>query len=517
MRNRFADVIARFANRKVLVLGEAMLDSYLEGPTSRLCQEAPVPIVNIESRRDVPGGAANTAINLRALAAEPIFLSVVGDDCEGERLREIVRAEGIGADGIAVDPRRQTLAKHRVVAGSHLLVRFDQGTTSGIDDQTEHDLIERLIGFHRECDAIVVSDYGYGILTPRVIRCLSHLQKREPRVLVVDSKRLADYRGACVAAVKPNYAETLRLLGLSEPESRTLRLATVEANGERVLEATGARLAAVTLDVDGALFFEPGRPPYRTYARPQPQSQAAGAGDTFLAALALALASGADTQTTAEIASAAAAVVVAKDGTSSCARDELEDQLCTPEKIIPSRRRLAARCKLYRHHGKRIVLTSGCFDILHSGHVAYLNQAKSLGDILIVAVNSDQSVRRLKGSHRPINRAEDRLQVLAGLSCIDHLVIFDENTPVKMIEAVRPHVFVKGGDYTRQSLPEGATVERLDGEVRILPFLDNRSTTNIIERIQDIAAAERRRTIAARQEHSDDQPQMAHGAQHTLP
>jgi D-beta-D-heptose 7-phosphate kinase/D-beta-D-heptose 1-phosphate adenosyltransferase len=514
MTSRFSQLIQQFSGCRVLVIGEAMLDTYLAGPTNRLCQEAPVPVVTVESRRDVPGGAANTAINLRSFGAEPVFLSAVGDDREGHSILKLLESQGVTTDHISVDRRRQTLAKHRVLAGSHLVVRFDQGTTTALAADTEHDLLERLISLHRQCDAIVVSDYRYGILTPRLVRCLAHLQRRRPKVLLVDSKRLPYFRDARVAAVKPNYAETLELLALADVETHR-RVALIEAHGRRVLEESGARLAAVTMDIDGALFFESDQPAYRTYAKPHPHSQSAGAGDTFLAALALSLACGADTATSAELASAAAAVVVGKQGTSFCTSDELEDQLCTPEKIMASRSRLSARCELYRHQGKRTVLTNGCFDILHPGHVAYLNQAKALGDVLIVAINSDRSVRRLKGPARPINAEEDRLQVLAGLSCVDHLTVFDEPTPIELIEAVRPDVFVKGGDYTRESLPEAGTVERLGGEVHILPFVADRSTSNIIERIRQLEW-EDRQTAAHQEGNTDGQQSMANGSQYLM-
>jgi D-beta-D-heptose 7-phosphate kinase/D-beta-D-heptose 1-phosphate adenosyltransferase len=372
----------------------------------------------------------------------------------------------------------------------------------------------RLKKLFADCEGLIISDYNYGILTPRLIRCLRHLQRRDRKVLVVDSKRLADYRATRVTAVKPNFAEALALLNIDSPINRGHRAQIIAAHGERLLQQTGARVAAVTMDVDGAWFFEREQPPYRTYSRPYPQSQAAGAGDTFLGALALSLACGADTQTAAEIASAAAAVVVAKEGTALCAHDELEDRLCTPEKIVSSRARIAARSSLYRHHGKRVVLTCGCFDILHPGHVAYLNQAKALGDVLIVAVNSDQSVRRLKGPSRPINRVEDRVQVLAALSSIDHLVVFDETTPTQLIESIRPDVFVKGGDYTRESLPEAETVERLGGEVRIVPFVSNRSTTHLIQRIRKLESAHTLRQRHTFPEETDEERQMDGGAAH---
>jgi D-beta-D-heptose 7-phosphate kinase/D-beta-D-heptose 1-phosphate adenosyltransferase len=492
-----------------------MLDCYLEGTTGRLCQEAPVAVVNIEARRDLPGGAANTALNLRALTAEPVFLSVVGDDCEGRILANVLAESGASTEHLLVQAGRQTLAKHRVVASSHLLVRFDQGTTTPIDERTEHHLLERLISMHRECDCIVISDYAYGVITPRVIRCLTHLQRRRRKPLIVDSKRLPEFRAAAVTAVKPNYSEALQWLGIAQPTPAHCRASLIEAHGERLRQLCGARLAAITMDVDGALFFEEGQAPYRTYARPQPQSQAAGAGDTFLASLALSLCCGADVSSAAEIASAAAAVVTAKEGTSTCTLAELEDRLCTPEKLFNCRARLAARRELYRRQGKRVVLTGGCFDILHTGHIAYLNQAKALGDVLIVAINSDDSVRRLKGHARPINRQEDRLDVLAALSCVDHLIVFDEATPSELIAEIKPDVFVKGGDYTRASLPEAEVVERLGGEVRFLPFVANRSTTKIIQRISRLHATRPSFTpLTESNGHGDDQ--LANGSTHSL-
>ena len=511
----FSDLLSQFADRKVLVLGEAMLDCYLEGTTGRLCQEAPVAVVNVEARRDVPGGAANTALNLQALTAQPVFLSIVGDDCEGRILANILTGSGIATEHLIVDPGRQTLAKHRVVASSHLLVRFDQGTTSPIDEQTEHQLLERLIALHRECDCIVISDYAYGVITQRVIRCLNHLQRRRPKPLFVDSKRLAEFRSAGVLAVKPNYSEAMQLLGIAKSTPPQGRAALLEPEGERLRQLCGARLAAITLDVDGALFFEKGQSPYRTYARAQPQSQAAGAGDTFLASLALSLTCGADVPSAAEIASAAAAVVTAKDGTSTCSLAELEDRLCTPEKLFTCRAKLVARRELYRRQGKRVVLTGGCFDILHTGHVSYLNQAKALGDVLIVAINSDDSVRRLKGRARPINRQEDRLDVLAALSCVDHLIVFDEPTPAKLIAEIRPDVFVKGGDYTRATLPEAEVVEQYGGVVRFLPFVANRSTTKIIQRISRLHPTHQTFSpLIEGNGHGDDQ--LANGSTHSV-
>jgi D-beta-D-heptose 7-phosphate kinase/D-beta-D-heptose 1-phosphate adenosyltransferase len=314
------------------------------------------------------------------------------------------------------------------------------------------------------------------------------LQRRSPRLLLADSKDLTAYRGVGLTAVKPNYEEALPLVGSPERHGDDARADLIAAHGERLLERTGARLAAVTLDTDGAVLLERGRPPYRTYARPAHHSRAAGAGDTFLATFALSLAAGAAPPAAADLASAACAVVVGRDGTVACTAAELLAQLALDVKPAAGLPDLLRRLEAHRRLGRRIVFTNGCFDILHRGHITYLSQAKSLGDVLVVGVNSDAGIRRLKGPSRPINGQDDRVQVLAALSCVDHIILFDEETPCALVDAVRPDVFVKGGDYTRDRLPEAAIVERHGGEVRILPFVAERSTTDIIERIRAVYA-----------------------------
>jgi D-beta-D-heptose 7-phosphate kinase / D-beta-D-heptose 1-phosphate adenosyltransferase len=245
-------------------------------------------------------------------------------------------------------------------------------------------------------------------------------------------------------------------------------------------------LSQLHLDTEGAIIFEEGRSPYRTYANPVPHSYAAGAGDTFVSALALALGAGAHTPAAAEIASAASSIVVCKEGTASCSSEELIEHFSTEEKFVNDAFQLTARIAYYRRNGLRVVFTNGCFDILHRGHISYLNKAKEFGDILIVGLNSDNGVRRLKGPDRPINSLEDRGQVLSALSCVDHIIPFDEDTPAELIKVIEPDVFVKGGDYTRETLPEAPLVEKQGGEVVLLPYISDRSTTGIIEKIQKL-------------------------------
>jgi D-beta-D-heptose 7-phosphate kinase/D-beta-D-heptose 1-phosphate adenosyltransferase len=259
----------------------------------------------------------------------------------------------------------------------------------------------------------------------------------------------------------------------------------IAASAERILAVTGAAVAAVTLDSEGAVVLERDRPPHRTYAHGRARdSRVTGAGDTFAVALALALAAGAHTPAAAELAQLAASVAVAKERTAVCSLAELREQVYAREKRAGELAGLISVVELNRAQGRRVVFTNGCFDILHRGHITYLNQAKALGDVLIVGVNSDEGVARLKGPDRPINSLEDRIELLSALSCVDYIVPFDEDTPEKLIIAIRPDVFVKGGDYTRATLPEAEVVESLGGEVRLLPYLEDRSTTSVIERIR---------------------------------
>jgi D-beta-D-heptose 7-phosphate kinase/D-beta-D-heptose 1-phosphate adenosyltransferase len=496
MSHALSQIIDEFRGLDVLVIGEAMLDSYLEGTTERLCREAPVPIVAVGGRRDAPGGAANAAVNAAALGARARFLSVVGDDAEARLLRQALARHGVDTDDLLIDPSRRTLSKTRVVASGQLLVRFDQGSTGAVGEGVERELLGRLRSLFRKCDVIIVSDYGYGILAPAVIEALAGLQGRSPRVIVADSKDLAAYRDVGPTAVKPNYGEAVRLVAGRCDDLAGSRAERIIGWGECFLDVTGARMAAVTLDAEGAVVLERGRPPYRTYARPTDHAHAAGAGDTFLATLALALAAGAEAPAAADLASAASAVVVSREGTVACTAADLRGQFDLGGKTAAGLDDLLRCVDAHRRAGRRVVFTNGCFDIIHRGHTSYLSRAKALGDVLVVGVNSDASIRRLKGPTRPINAEDDRVEVLAALSCVDHLILFDEDTPCDLVGALRPDVFAKGGDYTLDRLPEASVVASYGGEVRILPYEADRSTTGLIAKIR-AAHGEAGRPVAA--------------------
>ena len=331
MNPNLLELINTFADLNVVVIGEAMLDSYLEGFADRLCREAPVPVVTVNNRQDVPGGAANTAVNLVSLGGKVQFLSVVGHDAEWQLLQSALQQRGVLTTHVLVNPARRTLVKHRVMAAEQMLIRFDQGSTDQIDSKTEQLLIDRLQQVFPTSDAILVSDYGYGILTPRIIAVLTALQVASPRVLVVDSRDLTAYRSIGATAVKPNYTEVVQLLNLPKLTSSHGRAEQITAQQNQLLEITGAQIAAVTLDREGALFFQSGYLPYRTYAQPQPPSHVTGAGDTFISALTLAIAAQVDIPVAAELAAAAAYIAVAKVGTSSCSATELHEYVVGDE------------------------------------------------------------------------------------------------------------------------------------------------------------------------------------------
>lgn len=312
-------------NLTVLVIGEVMLDCYLDGSADRLCQEAPVPVVAVSERRDFPGGAANTAANVRSLGGDVRLLSVIGEDVEGDRLQQSLHRYGVSTAGLIRSAERMTLAKQRVIANHQLLVRFDQGSTTAIAPHLEQQLIDALIDQFPQCNAVIVSDYGYGILTPRIIQTLATLQLHTARTIVVDSKQLCAYRYVGVTAVKPNYLEALKLLGL--PKQLHDRSEQLLPYGDRLLDLTGAAIVAVTMDSEGAIVFAHGQLPYSVSAQPMPQQYTSGAGDTFISALTLALAADASTHTAAFLAAKATAVVVQQPGTTVCTATALRQLL----------------------------------------------------------------------------------------------------------------------------------------------------------------------------------------------
>lgn len=480
----YSTIIRRFHQKNILVIGDLILDIYIRGASSRLSPEAPVPVVDVESVSFLPGGAANTALNIRKLGAAVSLLSVSGLDQDGEHTRRILSDAGVDTTPVFAFENRKTISKSRVMSGNHVITRFDSGTTSLLDKGMEEVVTTFLENCFTRYDAIVFSDYNKGTITDAVLQTVIRLRQIYGTYVAVDSKRLPYFRQVQPALVKPNYNEFVSLVnGESKTSGRAEQVLT---DGAATLPAiTGARTVAVTLDAEGAVIISSGAT-FTVCSEYIASPNVVGAGDTFTGAFALAEISGAEADTAGTIACAASSIAVRKTDTACCTQHELEGHFSRNRKTLRSADELEKLVALYRAEGKRVVFTNGCFDILHSGHVSYLNRARQLGDILIVGVNNDQSIRRLKGEKRPINPLPDRLHVLAGLAAVNHVVSFGEekdDTPVQLIRVVKPDVFVKGGDYTRDKLPEAETVESLGGEIVFLSLVPDHSTTSIIQQI----------------------------------
>jgi rfaE bifunctional protein nucleotidyltransferase chain/domain/rfaE bifunctional protein kinase chain/domain len=482
------ETVGRWAGRRVLVLGDALLDGWLSGAPARLCREAPVAVLDVAERRNAPGGAANTAMNLAALGANVELVAAAGLDEPGDLLYDALVGAGVATRLVRV-PGRRTLTKRRLLAGDQIIARFDEGDADALDDPAALLAVARA-ALDSAPEAVAVCDYGAGTVPDALVALLATWRQDIP-LLAVDAHDLGRWRAVRPDLVTPSLAEAARLLGDDEPAAEPV---VVELDVDRpawaagrlaaVRAATGARIVALTMDVDGALVLDDAGAVHRTGTTPAPGANSAGAGDSYLSGFLLALLSGAPAGTAARVAQAAASTVLCRPGTSVCGVSDLLDRLAPAPPGPVCTAELVARVHEARARGARVVFTNGCFDVLHRGHVGYLSQARELGDLLVVAVNSDDSVRRLKGPSRPVNPQEDRAAVLAALGCVDHVVVFDEDSPQRLLELVRPDVYVKGGDYRPELIPEAELVHRLGGEVRTLDYLPDRSTSAIIDRIR---------------------------------
>ena len=475
---------------RVTVVGDLLLDGWWSGTTDRFCREAPAPVVDITHRGYAPGGAANTAMNLRALGAEVALAGLVGNDDAGTRLLGLLEAAGVDTTGVQRNPEAVTATKYRVSAGDQVLFRMDDAG-SGIPPGAALSLAAGLPALLEDTDAVVVCDYGSGLLHGAVRETLTAL--RGTRLTVVDAHDPALWASLEADLITPNAAEAAQLLGIRPPDGAG-RAGTFAGHAGDLLRTSGAHSAVVTQDRDGTVLLAGDGSVHRTWARPAAEKQASGAGDTFVACLTLARAAGLPLTTSMDLAQNAADIVVRRPGTSVCGTSDLERHLGSFADTALSADELLARVAVEQSAGQRIVLTNGCFDVLHRGHTRYLNQAKALGDVLVVALNGDESVTRLKGPGRPINPLPDRAGVIAALSCVDYVTVFDTDTPIPLIEALRPDIYAKGGDYSPEMLAETAVVEACGGQVRILDYVADHSTTAVVERIRTSPpAAERPR------------------------
>ncbi|SEF82758.1 bifunctional D-glycero-beta-D-manno-heptose-7-phosphate kinase/D-glycero-beta-D-manno-heptose 1-phosphate adenylyltransferase HldE [Billgrantia desiderata] len=461
----------------VLVVGDVMLDRYWHGGTSRISPEAPVPVVRVEECEDRPGGAANVALNIASLGAHAALSGMVGDDDNARRLVERLDAAGVDTY-FQSSPGIPTITKLRVMSRNQQLIRLD--FEDGLDELDTRGLLARVEQGLPDCDLVILSDYGKGTLS-RVEELIALVRGAGKRVLI-DPKGsdFTKYRGASV--ITPNLAEFEAVVGHCRDDEE------LAAKGAALCDRLELEALLITRSEKGMTLIRGDHEPLHLPTRAREVFDVTGAGDTVIGVLGLALAAGHGFPEAMTLANLAAGLVVAKPGTATLSIAELYtavhgDKLA--EFGVIEEAALVEAVRAAQMRGERVVMTNGCFDILHAGHVAYLEHARQLGDRLVVAVNDDASIGRLKGPKRPINPLARRMQVLAGLGAVDWVVPFSEDTPQRLIEAVLPDVLVKGGDYRVDEIAGGDAVRAAGGEVKVLGFEDGVSTTAMIATILD--------------------------------
>ena len=467
--------IPDFSSARVVVVGDVMLDRYLLGGTGRISPEAPVPVVHVQETDDRPGGAANVAVNLARLGVNTTLLGVVGQDDEAKALESALLERSIDCH-FTTSTDWPTITKTRVQSRGQQLIRLDREASIG----PESSQLTQLLKAHlRNTHAVILSDYGKGSLGDVAAMIAACRDAGVPVFVDPKGAEFAKYRGATL--LTPNQGEFEAVAGMSETDEGLVGCAAA-----LILDLDLAALL-VTRSEKGMLLLEDGGDPEFLSTRAREVFDVTGAGDTVIAVLAAALASGESLKSAAQLANLAAGLVVGKIGAASVTPSELRvalHQRGQGGRGLVSETDLKSLVDEARERDEKIVMTNGCFDVLHAGHVGYLEEAKSLGDRLIVAINDDDSVRRLKGDPRPINELQDRMSVLAGLAAVDWVVPFSEDTPLDAIRTVLPDVLVKGGDYQADEIAGSKDVLQGGGEVRVLAFRDGHSSSRIIDKLK---------------------------------
>jgi D-beta-D-heptose 7-phosphate kinase / D-beta-D-heptose 1-phosphate adenosyltransferase len=470
-------VVPRLDKAQVLVAGDLMLDRYWHGATSRISPEAPVPVVKVEQSEDRIGGAGNVALNISALGAGASLVGIVGKDEAAESLSTRLQSAGIHAD-LQVSATRPTITKLRVISRHQQLLRLDFEDVFEAEDADQlPQKVEQLLG---NVGALILSDYAKGALQNSQALIASARQAGVPVLVDPKGSDFDAYRGATL--LTPNLSEFEAVVGACPNEQ-----ALVD-KGAELLEQLDIEALLITRSEHGMTLLRKDMPELHLPARAREVFDVTGAGDTVISVLATAIAAGAELPDAVAMANIAAGIVVGKLGTATISMPELRRAISEEqgsERGVVNEEQLLVDVADARAHGERIVFTNGCFDILHAGHVGYLEQARKQGDRLILAINSDASVKRLKGEGRPINPVERRMAVLAGLEAVDWVVSFEDDTPERLLELIKPDILVKGGDYSRTEVVGWEIVEGYGGEIKALDFLDDCSTTAIVEKIQE--------------------------------
>lgn len=486
MREELIDVVKHHfpkAEKSALVIGDLMLDRYLIGEVERISPEAPVPVVLLKQQNERAGGAANVAANLALLGISTTMAGVIGDDTEGRSLLQMLKALHINSDAVISSAERPTVTKTRILGGHQQMMRLDMESRSAFTQNETAALLKQInTALAKKPAVVILSDYAKGVLSEALCRAVIEQAKSLGIPVLVDPKGrdYSKYHGA--TALTPNKKETAEACGVAITDHENLLKEAI-----KLRDALGLEFLAVTRGEEGISLLEKAEIIHIPAAAKQ-VFDVSGAGDTVIATLAAGLMHGLSHHQAFELANIAAGIVVGKVGTVPIIREELlaellsqgtfeqADKICSLDTLIN-------RVKQWKAQKQRIVFTNGCFDLLHSGHVTYLEAAKKTGDKLILGLNTDRSVSALKGPSRPVIHEADRARVLAALEAIDAVVLFDEDTPLSLIDAIRPDVIVKGSDYTEEQVVGGKEVKSWGGKVALIDIVPGRSTSGIIEKL----------------------------------
>ncbi len=464
----------------ILVIGDLMIDHYLWGKCERISPEAPVQVVDVQKETTVLGGAGNVINNLISLGSKVCVLSVIGKDETANELKLMLQTAG-AQSFLIEEENRKTSKKSRIMASNSQVVRFDNESKDDISQTSEQALLNQFNQSIDTFDIVLFSDYGKGVLTQGLCQQLIAKANQKGKKVLVDpkGKDYSKYQGAYL--LTPNKKEAQEATNIKINNEASLNVALI-----KLKEIASLEISMITLSEDGIAFLQNNEVIIKpTVAREV--YDVTGAGDTVLASLGYALALNNDLASSVEFANLAAGVVVGKLGSATVSLDEIEEYKSSLHKSsielhIKTNQEIEKIASRLRSQNKKVVFTNGCFDILHKGHVSYLNVAKSFGDVLILGLNSDASVKRLKGESRPINCEEDRAYILSALECVDYVVIFDEDTPYELIKKVKPDVLVKGADYEVKTVV-GSDIAK---ETKLVEFVNGKSTTNTINKINGV-------------------------------
>lgn len=475
MREHIFEVLSNEKN--FLVIGDVMLDQYCVGKIERISPEAPVPVLKYEKEKKILGGAANVAMNLMGINQKVSLLSCVGNDTSGKEILHLLADAKIDTQMVVVENDRITTVKTRFVEGNQQLLRVDNESAHDLCEDTQKKLLELYEKRIDEYDLILLSDYMKGVLSFSFVRQIIDIADMHHKKVIVDvkDKRVEKYAGAYL--LKPNRKELKELSGM--PVGNMLEISCAMKALRRKAKVQSV---LATLGAEGMAFMGDTEEMVSEKCDSRKVYDVVGAGDTAFAYIAVSVAYGFPISEMLRLANTASLVKVTKFGTAVVTLEEVQRELFGGGLKIQSIESIEQ--SLLKHRGKCIVFTNGCFDILHIGHIKYLKEAKARGDILVVGLNSDASVKRLKGASRPINSQKDRVNMLAEMDFVDYVVLFEEDTPYNLIKKVRPNLLVKGGDYQENTIVGADFVRSIGGKVEVIPFVEGKSTSNIIEKMK---------------------------------